>query len=100
MFPKGPNFSKLQLPSKVNEAVMVRLIKYEFYVFILKFVVSLIALIFGIILIFKGVISDSDIKFSFNGSSLEINKAWPGITLSILSIFLMLSSRLNIKITK
>jgi hypothetical protein len=99
MFPKGPNFQKLELPSNLNPEVMKVMINKEYRVFIIKAVIALIALIFGIIFIWKGVISESTIKFSYNDAKLEINNAWPGIVLSFISLILMLFSRLNVKIT-
>lgn len=100
MFTKGPNFNKLELPSNLKSKAMNNLVNKEFYVFIMKFIIALIALCFGLIFIWKGITSDSIIKFSYHGALLEINKAWPGVALSFISLFLMLFSRLNIKITK
>lgn len=66
--------------------------------FIMKFTFATIALVFGIVFIWKGIQSDSVIKFSYNGAVLELNKAYPGVTLAFISLILMLFSRLNIKI--
>jgi hypothetical protein len=98
MFFKGPNFSKLSIPNGLKSKEMKSLIDKEFKVFILKFILSLIALVGGLILICQGIESDSTIKFTFRGLTLELNKVFPGLTLSFISLILMLFSRINIKI--
>jgi hypothetical protein len=99
MFPKGPNLQRLEFPSNSNPGVMKLLIEKEYRVFIIKAIIAFVALVFGIIFIWKGITSDSTIKFSYNTLIFEINKAWPGITLAFVSLILLLFSRLNIKIS-
>lgn len=67
MFPKGPNFRKIEFPSNTKSKVSNNLINKEFYMFIMKFSLAVIALVFGIIFIWKGIQSDSVIKFSYKG---------------------------------
>ena len=98
MFPKGPNFRKLDIPSGLDPEIVKSLINKEFKVFVMKFIIAIIALIIGGIFIWQGIESDSTIKFVFKEATLELNKAYPGVTLSFISLLLMLFSRLNIKI--
>lgn len=98
MFFKGPNFRKLNITSGLDPKVIKNLTDKEFIVFILKFFLSLIALIGGLIFIGQGIESDSTIRLTFKEVTLELNKAYPGIALSFISLILMLFSRLNIKI--
>ena len=99
MFPKGSNFSKLEFPSNLSEETKKRLIDKEYNVFVLKFIVSIIALGLGAFFIWEGIESQSVIVLQIgNNFKIELNKALPGISLGIFSIILMLFSRLNIKI--
>jgi len=98
MFPKGSNFRKLDIPSGLHSEIVKSLINKEFKVFVLKFIIAIIALIIGGIFIWQGIESDSTIKFAYKEATLEFNKAYPGIILSFISLLLMLFSRLNIKI--
>ncbi|MEE9361973.1 MAG: hypothetical protein V3U92_05185 [Cellulophaga sp.] len=65
----------------------------------MKYVIAVISLVVGCIFIYQGIESDSTIKFTYKDATLELSKALPGITLSLLSLILMLFSRLNIKIS-
>jgi len=98
VFPKGPNFRKLIIPSGLDTEIIKNLIAKEYKVFIMKFIIAVIALIAGGIFIWQGIESDSTIKFIFKEATLELNTAYPGITLSFISLLLMLFSRLNIKV--
>ena len=98
MFFTGPNLKKIEFPSALDPESARILANKEFIVFILKFSIALIALVFGIILIFKGVQSESVIEFSYKGAQLKLNNALPGVVLSFISLILLLFSRLNIKI--
>lgn len=98
MFPEGPNFQKLDISSNLNPSIINNIVNKEFKVFLMKFLIAAIALIIGCIFIWNGIESDSTIKFAFNGAILELNKAYPGITLSFISLLLMLYSRINIRI--
>lgn len=98
MFSKGPNLKKLQISNGLDPDIIKSLIDREYKVFIMKFVLSIIALIFGVVFIWLGIESDSTIKFTFKDVALELNKAYPGITLAFIGLLLMLFSRLNIKI--
>jgi hypothetical protein len=86
MFAKGPNIRKLEIPANLDTNLAKSLVDKEFKVFMFKFILALLALI-----------ADSTIKFAFQGATLELNKAYPGISLAFISLLLMLFSRLNIK---
>lgn len=96
-FPTSPDFRKIDLSNGIKSKAMINLANKEFYVFIMKFSLALLALIFGCIFIWKGIESDAVIKFTYNGAVLELNKALPGITLAFISLLLMLFSRLNVR---
>jgi hypothetical protein len=98
MFPKEPFFRKIDIDSNLNPDITSNLVNKEFYVFLLKFILSLITIISGIFLILKGITSESIIELSYKGSNLTLNKAYPGTTLVIFGVILMLFSRLNIRI--
>jgi hypothetical protein len=100
MFSKGPNFRKLNTDSDMDPNILKTIINKEFIVFILKFTISLTAIIFGGFLISVGITSESIIEFSFKGAEIKLNNALPGITMSIFGVLLMLFSRLNIRIKK
>lgn len=97
MFAKGPNIRKLEIPANLDTNLAKSLVDKEFKVFMFKFILALLALIAGVIFIWQGIESDSTIKFAFQGATLELNKAYPGISLAFISLLLMLFSRLNIK---
>jgi hypothetical protein len=98
MFSRGPNFRKINIPSGLDSEIIKNLINKEFKVFVMKFIIAVIALVVGCVFIYHGIESDSTIKFAFKGANLELNKAYPGVILSFISLLLMLCSRQNIKI--
>jgi len=99
MFPKGPDFRKLHIPQGLDSQIIKTLIDKEYKVFVMKFIIAILALIIGVVFIWQGIESaDSTIKFEFDGAKMELNKVYPGVTLSFISLLLMLFSRLNIKI--
>lgn len=98
MFPKGPSFRKIDYKGYLDPELASRLSDIEFKVFKLKFILSLIALIAGILLIFLGIESESTINFAFKDFQIEFNRAYPGVVISFIAIVLMIFSRINIKI--
>ena len=104
MFPQKLNLKKIEInsdmdvPSELNADIINNLIQKEYFIFILKFIISMMALIFGFILILKGIQSDGVISISLNEATLEFNKALPGVTIAVLALLLMLLSRLSIQI--
>ena len=94
----GPSIKKLELPQGLSNKITNNLINKEFKIFLLKFILSFVTLFFGCFFIWKGIVSSSVLKFSFNNMSIELNTTLPGLILSLFSIILMLLSRLNIKI--
>lgn len=97
MFSKGPRMGKLDIDPNIDPALAKSLVNKEFAVFIMKFIISAVALLFGCYFIWLGIESDSIIRFSFGELELELNKALPGITLAFISLILMLFSRINVK---
>ena len=98
MFPQGPSFRKINIDPNLDSEIVNKAINKEFIVFVMKFVLSFFIIIAGVFLIFKGITSESIIEFTFNNSNLKLNKAYPGTTLVIFGVLLMLFSRLNIRI--
>lgn len=100
MFSNGPRMSKLDIDPNIDPAVAKSIVNKEFAVFVMKFIISAVALLFGCYFIWLGIESNSIIKFSFGELKLELNKALPGITLAFISLILMLFSRISIKVKK
>lgn len=57
----GKESTKLDLPVGIDESTLKLLARYELIVFLLKFCLSLIAIVFGIVFICKGISSDSTV---------------------------------------
>lgn len=92
---------KIDIPPNLDKDIAKSLINKEFIAFLIKSGVALVAMVAGIVLIVQGVLpeTDSTIKFNYNDISFELSKTYPGVVLAIISLVLLLNSKMNIKFT-
>lgn len=98
--PNSPLYRKLEIDPDLDPSVINRIVLIRSIVFLVVSLLVFFVIWKGVNLIEDGISSDSEISFKVNGiAKVELNKAYPGITMILAAIILEIVAipRMSIK---